>query len=163
MPSFVLCGATRIDVKRELCESPFCFSDQIVISSPLRRLPDEVARVEAAHQRGELELVAARGGAVEHRQSYHARAAPLCTSSRALLRPRAAARRPPRAGRRTLGVLEHRHQARDVRLRDLPNREPGGGWALGSQACIVNKKIKVDKQAELFSMGFYEKIKKQTQ
>ena len=42
-------------------------------------------------------------------------------------------------------------------------REPGGGWALGSQASIVNKKIKVDKQVELFSMGFYEKIKKQTQ
>ena len=51
---------------------------------------------------------------------------------------------------------------------NLPKRERklasrGGGWALGSQACIVNKKIKVDKQAELFSMGFYEKIKKQTQ
>jgi len=51
---------------------------------------------------------------------------------------------------------------------NLPKRERklasrGGGWALGSQAGIVNKKIKVDKQAELFSMGFYEKIKKQTQ
>ena len=45
---------------------------------------------------------------------------------------------------------------------NLPKRERklasrGGGWALGSQAIIVNKKIKVDKVSLIISMGFYKK------
>jgi len=45
---------------------------------------------------------------------------------------------------------------------NLPKRERklasrGGGWALGSQAIIVNKKIKVDKVNLIITMGIYKK------
>jgi len=33
----------------------------------------------------------------------------------------------------------------------------GGGWALGSQASIVNKKIKVDNLSLIVIMGYYKK------
>ena len=53
-------GGGELDTRRGLSASRSArvLSDQVVVGRPLRGLPDEVARVEATHERGKLELVA---------------------------------------------------------------------------------------------------------